>query len=61
MAPDHEERRNRSGSENRQRQGRVSARVTADEGQRIYEAAERHGEPVAQFLRRVILAATEQP
>lgn len=54
---DQQPRKSRSGSENRDRQHRVSARVTAAEKQHIEATAERIGLPVGAFLRAAALAA----
>ena len=53
-------RRSRQGSENRRRQGRISARVDPDERRRVEEAAERAGVSVANFIRRALLDAVDQ-
>lgn len=60
MASDDQVRRSRRGSENRRRQGRVSARVDADERRRVEEAAGRVGVSVADFIRRALLDASER-
>jgi uncharacterized protein (DUF1778 family) len=57
MTSDGHARRSRQGSENRRRQGRVSARVDPDERRRVEEAADRAGMAVAEFIRHVVLAA----
>ena len=59
MASDDQQRRSRSGSENRQRQALVAARVDPAERRLIQEAAKREGVPVGQFIRRAVLAAAE--
>jgi hypothetical protein len=45
MTSDGHARRSRQGSENRRRQGRVSARVDPDERRRVEEAADRAAWP----------------
>jgi len=57
MTSDGHARRSRQGSENRRRQGRVSARVDPDERRRVEEATDRAGMAVAEFIRHVVLAA----
>jgi uncharacterized protein (DUF1778 family) len=54
------QRRNRSGSENRQRQALVAARVDPAERRLIQEAAQREGVPVGEFIRAAVLAAAER-
>lgn len=50
-------RPSRRGSENRQRQGRISARVDPGEQRRVEEAAARLGVSVADFIRTAALIA----
>ncbi len=60
MVSDDRQRRSRSGSEKRQRQALVAARVDPSEQRLIQEAAQREGVPVGKFIRTVVLAAAEQ-
>jgi uncharacterized protein (DUF1778 family) len=60
MASEDQQRRSRSGSENRQRQALVAARVDPAERRLIQEAAKREGVPVGKFIRRAVLAAAER-
>lgn len=60
MASDDHGRRSRSGSENRQRQALIAARVDPAERRLIQEAADRAGVPVGKFIRSVVLAAATQ-
>lgn len=48
-------RKNKSGSNNRQRQLLLGSRVTAEEMARIQAAAEREGQTVATFIRSLAL------
>ena len=56
----HDEQRRRHGSERRQRQSRVAARVDPEEGRLIQEAAQKAGMPVGAFVRSVVLAAAQR-
>lgn len=60
MGADDQARRSRSGSENRQKQALVIARVEADERRRIQEAADRAGMRVSAFVRKAALEAAGQ-
>jgi|GraSoiStandDraft_29_1057270.scaffolds.fasta_scaffold680136_2 uncharacterized protein (DUF1778 family) len=60
MGSDDQQRRSRSGSENRQRQALVAARVDPAERRLIQEAAKREGVPIGKFIRRAVLAAAER-
>jgi uncharacterized protein (DUF1778 family) len=53
-----QERRSRRGSERRQRQVTLAARVTLDEEQQIREAARRRGVSVASLIRDAVLTVT---
>jgi uncharacterized protein (DUF1778 family) len=56
----HDEQKRRHGSERRQRQSRVAARVDLEEGRLIQEAAQRAGVPVGAFARNGVLAAAQR-
>lgn len=55
-----QKRRRRQGSEKRQRQVMLTARVNPDEERRIRQAAIAQGVSVASLIRSAVLAATER-
>jgi uncharacterized protein (DUF1778 family) len=57
MASSEQKQRSRRGSENRQRQALIAARVDPDEQRQIREAASRAGLPLAAFIRKAVLDA----
>jgi uncharacterized protein (DUF1778 family) len=57
MTAEEQKQRNRRGSENRQRQALIAARVDPEERRQIREAAHRAGMPLATFIRKVVLDA----
>lgn len=57
MMAEEQKQRSRRGSENRQRQALIAARVDPEERRRIREAANRAGMPLATFIRKVVLDA----
>lgn len=60
MAAVDQARTSRSGSETRQRQALIAARVDLVERRLIQEAAKREGIPVGKFIRKAVLAAAER-
>ena len=57
MMAEEQRQRSRRGSENRQRQALIAARVDPEERRQIREAANRAGMPLATFIRKVVLEA----
>jgi uncharacterized protein (DUF1778 family) len=55
-----QKQRSRRGSEQRQRQVMLTARVNPDEERRIRQAADAKGVSVASLIRSAVLAAAEQ-
>jgi uncharacterized protein (DUF1778 family) len=59
MSSAEQKRRTRQGSEQRQRQVSLTARVSPDEERQIRQAAEARGISVASLIRSAVLAMTE--
>jgi uncharacterized protein (DUF1778 family) len=60
MASPDGKQHSRRGSENRQRQALIAARVDPHERQQVREAAARAGQPVATFIRAAVLRAAAE-